>query len=67
MSKRTTNLLGIAIAIIAGTYFNIMLCNSCSSESNDTSSIETSEVVVKNSKVIEKKQKNTLINITNPN
>ena len=55
MSKRRTNLLGIVIAIIAGTYFNIMLCNNCSSETVDTASIETTEAIDKYNKGDEKK------------
>ncbi len=35
MSKNPTNLLGIVIAIIAGTYFNLMLCNTCTVKTED--------------------------------
>ena len=42
MSKKTTNLLGIIIAIIAGTYFYIALCSECSSKQEETSTNTTS-------------------------
>ncbi|MDL5513024.1 hypothetical protein QSE00_14450 [Arenibacter sp. M-2] len=61
MTKRTTNILGIVIAILAGTYFNIMLCNNCSRSEGDPSAVENSEVIVKNSPVIKKNH------INNPN
>lgn len=32
MTKTTTNLLGILITILAGTFFNLMLCNSCNAD-----------------------------------
>ncbi len=57
MSKRTTNILGIVIAVIAGTYFNIMMCNNCSSEIDDISSVENSEVIDNSNTVVEKKHK----------
>ena len=57
MSKRTTNILGIVIAIIAGTYFNIMMCNNCSSEIDDISSLENSEVIDNSNSDVEKKHK----------
>lgn len=41
MSKKTTNLLGIIIAIIAGTYFYIALCSECSSKQANTSTATT--------------------------
>ncbi|NNG10722.1 MAG: hypothetical protein HKM92_11155, partial [Arenibacter sp.] len=41
MSKKTTNLLGIIIAIIAGTYFYITLCSECSSNQENTSADTT--------------------------
>lgn len=33
MTKTTTNLLGILITILAGTYFYVTYCSECSSES----------------------------------
>ncbi|MCM4171176.1 hypothetical protein DHD32_06775 [Arenibacter sp. TNZ] len=56
MSKRTTNLLGIVITIIAGTFFNIMMCNSCTTELDHTSTVEASEIIVKNSTAANQKQ-----------
>ena len=32
MNKNTTNIMGIIIVILAGTYFFIMYCNLCNSE-----------------------------------
>lgn len=32
MNKTATNILGIIIVILAGTYFFIMYCNQCSTE-----------------------------------
>tara|TARA_R110002094_G_scaffold33152_6_gene45740 strand:+ start:825 stop:995 length:171 start_codon:yes stop_codon:yes gene_type:complete len=46
MSKKTTNLLGIVIAIVAGTYFNLMLCNTCITKTED---------ITKNSMLADKK------------
>lgn len=58
MSGKTTNLLGIVITIVAGTYFNIMLCN--------TGSAKTEEVT-KNRKLVEKKMIiRTLTKTTDP-
>lgn len=51
MTKRTTNILGIVIALLAGTYFNIMLCNKCPDTEGGPSSVESSEVIDKNSPV----------------
>ena len=56
MSKKTTNLLGIVIAIVAGTYFNLMLCNTCITEAEDTPSFEKTEEVANNSLLAEKKK-----------
>jgi|TARA_R110000744_G_scaffold52614_2_gene112652 hypothetical protein len=55
MSKKTTNLLGIVIAILAGTYFNLMLCNTCITKTDDTPSVENTADVTKNSMLAEKK------------
>lgn len=55
MSKKTTNLLGIVIAIVAGTYFNLMLCNTCITEAEDTPSVENTEEVANNILLAEKK------------
>tara|TARA_R100001369_G_scaffold30236_2_gene53903 strand:+ start:25981 stop:26178 length:198 start_codon:yes stop_codon:yes gene_type:complete len=55
MSKKATNLLGIVIAIVAGTYFNLMLCNTCITEAADTPSVENTEEVANNSLLAEKK------------
>ena len=35
MTKKTTNLLGILITILAGTYFTLMYCASCISDGHD--------------------------------
>jgi hypothetical protein len=59
MSKRTTNILGIVIAIVAGTYFNLMLCTTCTSETDRVSSIENTEIVTKNSMLAEEKNETT--------
>lgn len=55
MSKKTTNLLGIVIAIVAGTYFNIMLCNTCNTKAEDTPSAESTEEVANIGLLAEKK------------
>ncbi|MBU2907164.1 MULTISPECIES: hypothetical protein [Arenibacter] len=55
MSKKTTNLLGIVIAIVAGTYFNLMLCNTCITETEDTPTVENTVDVAKNKMLAEKK------------
>jgi len=61
MSKKTTNLLGIVIAIVAGTYFNIMLCNTCITKTDDTPSVENTEDVTENSMLaIEKNERQHL-------
>ncbi|WP_411029156.1 hypothetical protein [Spongiimicrobium sp. 3-5] len=41
MTKKTTNLLGLIITILAGTYFYVMYCSECGSTSNETSSSQT--------------------------
>ena len=46
MNAKTTNLIGIVIAILAGTYFFVMYCDAC--QSGDTSQANTEEVVLKN-------------------
>ncbi|MCK0188648.1 hypothetical protein [Arenibacter sp. F20364] len=55
MSKRTTNILGIVIAIVAGTYFNLMLCNTCTTKTDVVSSVENIEDVAKNRMLAEEK------------
>ncbi|MEG3656375.1 hypothetical protein V5097_03120 [Arenibacter palladensis] len=55
MSKKTTNLLGIVIAIVAGTYFNLMLCNTCVTETVDNPSVENTEDVANNRMLAQKK------------
>ena len=35
MTKKTTNLLGILITILAGTYFSLIYCAPCNSDSGD--------------------------------
>lgn len=55
MSKKTTNLLGIVIAIVAGTYFYLMLCNTCITKTEDTPSVENTEDITKNSMLAGKK------------
>jgi hypothetical protein len=37
MTKTTTNLLGILISILAGTYFNLMYCASCEADGDTLS------------------------------
>lgn len=41
MTKTTTNLLGIAIAILAGTYFFVMYCSECGASSKEVVATET--------------------------
>ena len=41
MTKKTTNLLGLIITILAGTYFYVMYCGECGNTSNETSSSQT--------------------------
>ncbi|MEK6153031.1 hypothetical protein WIW50_07220 [Flavobacteriaceae bacterium 3-367] len=41
MTKTTTNLIGIAIAILAGTYFFVMYCSECGATSAEVSVSET--------------------------
>ena len=43
MSKKTTNILGIVITILAGIYFYAMCCNQCDSMEQDKTLLETSE------------------------
>lgn len=64
MSKKTTNLLGIIIAIIAGTYFYITLCSECSSNQENTSADTTVPNAGKKGLIeeIKEKPKLTLIN-----
>jgi hypothetical protein len=59
MSKRTTNILGIVIAIVAGTYFNLMLCTTCTTKTDDASSVENTQVVTKNSMLAEENNEST--------
>jgi len=40
MNAKTTNLIGIVIAILAGTYFFIMYCDACHSDDISENSIE---------------------------
>lgn len=45
MNKNTTNILGIIIAILAGTYFFVMYCNLCSSDDGEVAQLRaTAEV-----------------------
>ncbi len=46
MNAKKTNLIGIVIAILAGTYFFAMYCDAC--QSGDTSQAATEEVALKN-------------------
>lgn len=46
MNAKTTNLIGIVIAILAGTYFFAMYCDAC--QSGDISQDATEEVAFKN-------------------
>ena len=59
MSKRTTNILGIVIAIVAGTYFNLMLCNTCTNNTDNVSSIENTGEVAKNRMLAEEQNTET--------
>jgi len=59
MSKRTTNILGIVIAIVAGTYFNLMLCNTCSNKTDVVSSVENTADVTNNSILVEEEKEST--------
>ncbi|WP_430968206.1 hypothetical protein [Spongiimicrobium sp. 2-473A-2-J] len=40
MTKTTTNLIGIAIAILAGTYFFVMYCSECGANPKEVSASE---------------------------
>lgn len=64
MSKKTTNLLGILIAIIAGTYFYIALCSECSSKQANNSTDTTIPNTGKQELIeeVKEKPKLTLIN-----
>ena len=44
MNARTTNIIGIVIAILAGMYFMIMYCDACGS-GDDTADTSQKEVV----------------------
>ncbi|NND15038.1 MAG: hypothetical protein HKN89_01790 [Eudoraea sp.] len=46
MNAKTTNLIGIVIAILAGTYFFIMYCDAC--HSSDSSQETTEKVASQN-------------------
>lgn len=39
MNKNTTNILGIIIVILAGTYFFVMYCNLCGNDRDDYTSL----------------------------
>lgn len=65
MSKKTTNLLGIVIAIVAGTYFNFMLCNTCITYAEDTPSVDKTEEVA-NHRLLEE-NKNEIQNLDKNN
>lgn len=50
MTKRTTNLLGIIITILAGIYFFIMYCSECGLD-DDLATIESTDLSIAESAI----------------